>query len=406
MNCLSPMVRRSGGDDDALNAPARLDLFRGALLDRGFDGELQASVERARAALQTPIALVSLVMKRSQFFRAHSGLPKELEIAQGTDRSVSFCQFVVSGSGPVVVCDVAANPSLPQALLHAYDVRAYAGVPLVVEGQVLGSLCALDTKVRDFGPEATAQLQTIALEVATRLTTMARSVDVRKARQVVGGVAFGEIRNLLTSIEANAHATALATTELEGISLLIARANRGVISQEQLNRALSVLADTTAACEDLRGASDDIDRTSLRLRDTLFGLEATFKTSGDSTVADVVQAAERLAKHHTRLVGEVRWGMVEGGLSLALPLDMASTVVAAALVVAAARLKGQAVGLSGSVRRTGSVAQVELQGPPVATAWATVAEELRELLPGPVAVEAFESGLRLTLPLVGAATAA
>jgi GAF domain len=400
------MARRSGGDDDALNAPARLDLFRGALLDRGFDGELQASVERVRAALQTPIALVSLVMKRSQFFRAHSGLPRELEIAQGTDRSVSFCQFVVSGSAPLVVGDVAQNPALPQALLQAYDVRAYAGVPLVVDGEVLGSLCAMDTKVRDFGPEATAQLETIAREVAHRLTTMSRSVDVRKARQLVGGVAFGEIRNLLTSIEANAHATALATTELEGISLLITRANRGIISQEQLHRALSLLADTTAACEDLRGSSDDIEKTSQRLRDTLFGLEATFKTSGDSTVADVVQAAERLAKHHTRLVGEVRWGMVEGGLSLALPLDMASTLVAAALVVVSARMKGQAVGLSGSVRRRGPVAQVELVGPPVATLWTSVAEELRELLPGPVAVEAFDGGLRLMLPLLGVASAA
>jgi hypothetical protein len=400
------MARRSGGDDDALNAPARLDLFRGALLDRGFDGELQASVERVRAALKAPIALVSLVMKRSQFFRAHAGLPHELEISQGTDRSVSFCQFVVSGSAPLVVGDVAQNPALPQALLQAYDVRAYAGVPLVVEGEVLGSLCAMDTRVRDFGPEATAQLQSIAAEVSTRLTTMSRSVDVRKARQVVGGVAFGEIRNLLTSIEANAHATALATTELEGISLLINRANRGIISQEQLHRALSLLADTTIACEDLRGSSDDIDKTSLRLRDTLFGLEATFKTSGDSTVADVVQAAERLAKHHTRLVGDVRWGMVEGGLSVALPLDMASTMVAAALVVVAARIKGQAVGLSGSVRRRDTVAQVELQGPPVATLWAAVAEELRELLPGPVVVVAFEGGVRLMLPLLGVATAA
>ena len=82
---------------DALadEGPERLMALTGATLDRQLDAQLQQSVERLSVALEAPIVLVSLMLKRTQFFRAHVGLPPDLALAQATDRDVSFCQLVV-----------------------------------------------------------------------------------------------------------------------------------------------------------------------------------------------------------------------------------------------------------------------------------------------------------------------
>ena len=73
----------------------RLDLFTKELLAEANDSELQEIVKKAAIELNSPIALVSLVLDQVQFFKAHIGLPPVLESARGTHRDVSFCQFVV-----------------------------------------------------------------------------------------------------------------------------------------------------------------------------------------------------------------------------------------------------------------------------------------------------------------------
>jgi GAF domain-containing protein len=99
---------------------------------------------------------VSLVDADRQFFKSALGLPEPWATRRETPLSHSFCQHVVATGAPLrvedardhsLVCDNLAIPEL--------GVVAYLGMPLATaDGQVLGSLCAIDTEPRT-GPRRT-----------------------------------------------------------------------------------------------------------------------------------------------------------------------------------------------------------------------------------------------------------
>jgi hypothetical protein len=156
-----------------LDDPARLAEFRASISGLDPDTVLQECVEDAAKQAETPIALVSFVMKRIQFFRAAVGLPPELEVTRATSRSHSFCQFVVRTEAPFIVTDAKSDVRVPQRMVDAYGIASYAGVPIRVGGQVLGSLCVADGVPRRWSPELLGGLRVLADRVSNRLETLA-----------------------------------------------------------------------------------------------------------------------------------------------------------------------------------------------------------------------------------------
>ncbi|MGK3987763.1 GAF domain-containing protein [Sorangium sp. So ce136] len=155
-----------------LNDPARLAELHHVLLHDEADALLDASVARAAELAGTPMALVSLVVRHIQLFRAHHGLPPELCVSCATSRSNSFCQLVVRDEAPLVIEDAARDERVPRELVERYGIRAYAGVPLRVRGHVVGTLCVLDAVPRRFGPRVVEGLERLAAEVGARLEAL------------------------------------------------------------------------------------------------------------------------------------------------------------------------------------------------------------------------------------------
>lgn len=145
-----------------LNSPERLAAFRGRMLDTDLVAELDALCAEATRVTEAPIALVSLIMERVQFFRAGVGLPDDLATSLGTNRCESFCQFVVAEGRPFVVTDAHNDARVPQELVARYGIAAYVGAPVVVDGMVVGSLCAVDVKPRAFSETCIATLVELA----------------------------------------------------------------------------------------------------------------------------------------------------------------------------------------------------------------------------------------------------
>ncbi|MCK6589465.1 MAG: GAF domain-containing protein [Polyangiaceae bacterium] len=152
-----------------LNDPLRLNQLDGAVLDKAPDEVLNACVREAAEKAGAPIALISVVMRRIQLFRAWFGLPPELSISRATSRCESFCQFVVRTEGPFIVTNAETDLRVPQDLVHRYGIQAYAGVPLRYGPHILGSLCVIDVKPRSFDPAVIATLEGIAERVVERL---------------------------------------------------------------------------------------------------------------------------------------------------------------------------------------------------------------------------------------------
>src|ERR1700761_2357133 len=143
-------------------------LSRFAILDtppeRGFDD----IVDLASTICETPVALVSLVSHDRQWFKARVGFDE-----CQTDLNSSVCAHALIEPDLLVVPDLSldertmANP----LVVREPFIRFYAGAPLRAQGQVLGSLCVIDTKPRPGGltvPQANA-LRNLGRQVVSQL---------------------------------------------------------------------------------------------------------------------------------------------------------------------------------------------------------------------------------------------
>ena len=128
--------------------------------ERAFDQLTKA----ACAFAHVPVALVSLVDDRRQFFKSLQGLPQPWCDDRETPLSHSFCQYVAAGNKPLVIADAREHPLLRGNLaIRDLGAVAYCGFPLTrLSGQTVGSFCAIDTKPHEWQPEEMGALKVLA----------------------------------------------------------------------------------------------------------------------------------------------------------------------------------------------------------------------------------------------------
>jgi len=100
----------------------------------------------AARSLRVPMALISLVGSRIQWFKAAHGVR-----ATETPRAISFCAYAILGDDTFVVPDALEDPRFRDNPLVTGEpfLRFYAGHPLrLVDGSKVGTLCVMDTRPR------------------------------------------------------------------------------------------------------------------------------------------------------------------------------------------------------------------------------------------------------------------
>lgn len=156
----------------ALAAPERLSILREtALLDSESELAFDRLARLAAKLLDVPTVLVSLVDDERQFFKACVGLAEPYGSKRETPLSHSFCQYVVISQAPLIIDDARLHPELRDNLaIPDLHVVAYAGIPLTTnEGLTLGSLCAIDSKPRQWQPDDIRILTDLAASVVTEI---------------------------------------------------------------------------------------------------------------------------------------------------------------------------------------------------------------------------------------------
>jgi diguanylate cyclase (GGDEF)-like protein len=135
----------------------------------------------AAGVFGAPVALVSLVDDRRQYFKSAFGL----ETGE-TPREIAFCAHAIADGDRLVVEDALADERFADNPLVTGEphVRAYAGrVIRSPSGQPVGTLCVIDQQARKFTDEQIALLGDLATIAQTELGRDAQGVQFELLRE-------------------------------------------------------------------------------------------------------------------------------------------------------------------------------------------------------------------------------
>jgi len=152
------------------------------ILDTAEEKDFDDLTELASFICQTPVALVSLVDTDRQWFKSHKGT----EVTQ-TPKSYSFCAHAIASPAPfLVVNDAGKDERFATNPLVTGDphIAFYAGVPLInKEGFALGSLCVIDTEVRELTEAQINALMAVANHVVDKLELRRKVIQLENSNQ-------------------------------------------------------------------------------------------------------------------------------------------------------------------------------------------------------------------------------
>jgi phosphoribosyl 1,2-cyclic phosphodiesterase/DNA-binding response OmpR family regulator len=140
------------------------------LLDTDTEERFDRHARIAAAALDAPIALITLVDRDRQWFKSHLGFD-----FSETPRDIGFCSHAVLADAPLVVNDALTDDRFAEnpAVVGDPHVRFYAGIPLHAGGVCVGAFCIVDHKPRNLSPAQLRMLHDIARLVEQEMDSQA-----------------------------------------------------------------------------------------------------------------------------------------------------------------------------------------------------------------------------------------
>lgn len=219
----------------------RLDALHATqLLDSVPEERFDRLTRLAKNALQTDMALISLIDTDRQWFKSKQGLGVD-----ETTRDIAFCNHAIRQDDVMVVNDASQDARFANNPLVKGDpnISFYVGVPLITQsGQALGTLCVLDTKPRkSFSMDEKQTLKDLAASIMTEIES-AQQLQLIQDLNVINE----ELRHRMGNMYAH-------------VSALISMMGRNEVDKDKLVRRLrekiTTLGQTQALLASRRWAS-------------------------------------------------------------------------------------------------------------------------------------------------------
>lgn len=147
--------------DSIVKDPIRLAaLQETGLLDSPDEWAFDSLTRLVCVNLNAPMSLVTLIDEDRQFFKSQSGIAiLEREAPLGH----SVCKYVALEKSILVIEDVRTHPlTLDKLALPSMGFLAYCGAPLIIDDQIIGSICAVDSRPRTWTAEQIEALEQLA----------------------------------------------------------------------------------------------------------------------------------------------------------------------------------------------------------------------------------------------------
>jgi PAS domain S-box-containing protein len=134
------------------------------LADLGLDPEFDVCVEAACALANVPMALIGLMCADVQQVQSSHGFRVEC-----VQRENTICQYTIALGEHLIIPDTQEDErSKDNELLKEMGLRFYAGFPVHAHtGEILGTVCVLDTVPRTLSKEVISSLKRLSNTVAT-----------------------------------------------------------------------------------------------------------------------------------------------------------------------------------------------------------------------------------------------
>jgi len=185
------------------------------ILDTGEEKDFDDLTTLASAICQTPIAFISLIDNKREWFKSRQGIA-ETE----TPAELSFSAFTIASDNDIMIVEDLSRDErfVENPLVKANNsITFYAGVPLVNDdGFALGSLCVIDQKQKKLTDEQRAALKIIATQVVDKLELRKKAQALEKIHQELldsnlvikkfAAMAAHDIKNPLSTILLSAQA--------------------------------------------------------------------------------------------------------------------------------------------------------------------------------------------------------
>ena len=171
-------------EDDARRSKL---LRRLSLLDTPAEAAFDDVVAFAARTFQTGFAAISVIDEGRLWFKSIVGL-SVTEIPS----DMSFCRVSVLSDSDLIVTDALEDPRFTQnPLVNGFpNIRSYAGVPIRLLGERIGTLCVLDQSPRSFSDRERETLRFLGNQVEHLIDLHARrSVELPPSRRAVEAAA-------------------------------------------------------------------------------------------------------------------------------------------------------------------------------------------------------------------------
>ncbi|MBD8635841.1 GAF domain-containing protein [Stenotrophomonas sp. CFBP 13725] len=184
-------------------------------------------VRVAAAVCGTPMALVTLIDRDRQWFKARTGVE-----GSQTDRNVAVCDHAIRQPEDLMeIGDLQLDSRFAEnPVLKEMGARFYAGMPLVTgDGAAVGSVCVVDLNPRELN-----DTQRDALKALARLTMALMEARSREREQAVAEILNQGLELEASNAPESAGEYSVVIMELQDLDALSARlGERGLAKQLQ-----------------------------------------------------------------------------------------------------------------------------------------------------------------------------